>query len=102
MPLNKRLPLKCPDFSRAKGMLGEAAEAMAEKIRQGPLAPFLTDAAGEPVPKHAAGDLVAIADETWRVGYAKGDTLVLERVRPTDVQQWDRGEADPLADLGGR
>ena len=54
-------------------------------MREGPLAPFLTDATGEPLPKHSAGDLVAIDDETWRVGYAKDDTLLVERVKPTDA-----------------
>lgn len=84
------------DFDRARSRLA-AADVIA-KIQSGPLAPFLTDAAGEPLPAHSAGDYVEIGDQTWRVGYAKGDTLVLERVRPEDALRWD-GEADPPADM---
>jgi len=85
-------------IERSKQHLAKAAGAALERIRGGPLAPFLTDAGGEPLPKHTAGDYVAIGDETWRVGYANGDTLVLERVRPTDALKCD-SEADPAADL---
>lgn len=94
------------DFERARSRLSKAAAGVIAKIQAGPLAPFLTDAAGEGVegvqpalvPAYSVGEYVEIGDQTWRVGYAKGDTLVLERVRPEDALRWD-GEADPPADM---